>query len=326
MSLSNRRWSKRRVNGVYVSKRRPGVTRSALAFVLFCVTVPALRAQAAPDGTPERALQDLALASRPEDVERHLPVATVEAAKTLAPDDRRAFEAILVWRRGDLQNQPQIEVPDDGHAFLVSRIGDNQPSEAHLTESVVTGLDAVLRFSVEGAVPVPLDVIAWMRYEDGEWRLREIDGGRYQPSIRFDDPQFVERFRHREQKQSESAAIGTLYRVCFAIGRYTREHPEAGIPDDLAALAAVQDGNSEDPDTTTDDYLTPDLARNDFESTGYRFHYDLLRGGVEGTYLITARPVKDANGRFSYVINEQGDVHQTEEDRDATIEDPFASQ
>ena len=300
--------------------------RSAIAFFLFCVIVPSVQPQAAPDGTPERALQDLALASRPEDVEKHLPVATVEAAKTLNPEDRQAFEAILVWRQANPQIQPRIEVPEDGHAFLAVTIDENPPAEAQLTASVVTGLDAVLRFSVQGSFPVALDVVAWMRFEDGEWRIREIDGGRYQPPIRFDDPEFVERFRNRRSKDNESGAIRNLYDIHFAVQRYARDHPETGMPEDLAALAGEQSDESEDTDGAGYSYLTPEMARNDSETGGYRFHYELLRGGVEGAYQITAKPLPDGKpGRFRYLINESGSVHQTDEDRDATMDDPCAN-
>jgi hypothetical protein len=70
--------------------------------------------------------------------------------------------------------------------------------------------------------------------------------------------------------------------------------------------------------------LSPEMARNDGESGGYRFHYQLLLGGPQGAYEITARPVDSArSGRFSYFINERGEVHRTAENRDATGDDPL---
>ena len=65
-----------------------------------------LPAQIAPDGTPERAIQDMLLASKPEDVEKHLPIATLDAIKALEPDDRRECEATLLSNSASLERRP----------------------------------------------------------------------------------------------------------------------------------------------------------------------------------------------------------------------------
>lgn len=293
-----------------------------ITLLLLLSSAPCLFGQAAPEGTPERALQDLAFATKPEEIEKHLPLATLERMKSLDADDRQAFESSLDWRNSGGPNQAAIRIPEDGHAFLAMGEGGENATEAHLSDSVVTGLDAVLRFSIHGSAPVPFEVMVWMRYEEGEWRIRELDPG-FRYRICFDDPDFVERFRNRAQKANESSATQTLYAMHFAIQRYSQMFPEVGIPDNLTVLAEpVSAGGNEDTDPETTTFLDSHLARNDLENGGYRFHYEVLRGGVVGRYVITARPVEfGKSGRFGYVIGESGDLRTVEEDREVTAED-----
>jgi len=314
-----------------------------IALLLLAWSAPCLLAQAAPDGTPERAIQDMALASKPEEIEKHLPVLILDDVKTLGAEDRRAFEASLLWRQcmpGGESEQAGLVIPEDGHAFLVAQNpfaqnndtqnkdgqnNDAQQLEIQLTDSVATGMDAALRFTVGGPSPVRLEVMVWMRFEEGEWRIRELDSGRFGRRIRFDDLEFVERFRNRDEKANESAATSTLYTLHYALQRYAETYPDVGIPDDLSVLAARATNDGEDSDETNSGaFLSPEMGRNDAESGGYRFHYQLLRSGPQGVYQITARPVDFArSGRFSYLINESGEVHQTAENRDATSDDPM---
>jgi hypothetical protein len=292
-----------------------------MVFLLYGPGTLWLRAQAAPDGTPERAIQDLALASKAEQIEKHLPLATLEAAKTLAAEDRQAFDAGLTANRPISGPQSSIAIPEDGHAFLVVQNDGSEQLAARLTDSVVTGADAVLRFAVDGTAPVSMDVTVWMRYEDGEWRIRELDTGNLRGRIRFDDPEFVERFRDRLLKQNESNTMTTLYTLNYALHRYADSHPEIGFPDDLALLAEPVSLETDD-EAASYSFLGADLAQNDFVRDGYHIRYVLIHGGPQGSYRITACPADPAKGRFSYFLDESGDIRQTSGDRQATSDDP----
>jgi hypothetical protein len=90
-----------------------------LAMLLLAWNSTWLPGQAAPDGTPERAIQDGVLASKPEEIEKHLPVVLLDHVKTLDDEDRRAFEASLLWRQSRSGEPPETSIPEDGHAFLI---------------------------------------------------------------------------------------------------------------------------------------------------------------------------------------------------------------
>jgi hypothetical protein len=290
--------------------------------VLFSLllAVSALHAQAAPDGTPERAIQDMLLASKPEEIEKHLPVSTLAAIKTLDPEDRREREASLLLGPRRLEEKTRLEIPDDGHAFAVMQLTDTQQLEAQLTDSITTGAEAVLRFTLRWPLSRSAEVLVWMRFEDGEWRIRELSPGAFGGRILFDRPDFVERFRNRQQKQNESEAISTLYTLSYALQRYADFRPDVGYPDDISVLVQV----GADSDDEQISFLGADLAQSDFVRSGYRYRYQLIRGGPQGAYRITARPVDlPKSGRYAYFTDEAGEVHQTSEDRDATGDDPL---
>ncbi len=282
-----------------------------------------LAAQMAPDGTPERAIQDMLLASKPEEIERHLPVATLDAIKTLDPDDRRACEASLLVQPRRLDEKASLEIPEDGHAFAVMQLTDTQELEAQLTDAITTGADAVLRFTLQWQVTRTSEVLVWMRFEDGDWRIRELSPGAFGARILFDNPNFVERFRNRQQKQNESATASTLYTLGYALQRYADFRPDVGFPDDLSMLAEPFAADTDDGSTTFS-FLESDLAQNTFVHGGYHYHYQLIHGGPQGAYRITARPVDPGkSGRFAYFTDESRELHQTREGRDATFDDPL---
>jgi hypothetical protein len=193
---------------------------------------------------------------------------------------------------------------------------------AKLTDSITTGSEAVLRFSVQWQTSRSQEVLVWMRFEDGEWRIRELDAGMFGGRHRFDGEEFVERFRNRQQKQNESEATSTLFTWSYGLQRYSETHPDVGFPEELSLLAAPETSSSDEEEAVS--FLSAEMARNDLENGGYRFHYQLLHGGPQGAYHITARPIDQArSGRFSYFMDESGNVHQTSEDREATADDPL---
>src|SRR5258706_2127972 len=282
-----------------------------------------LPAQIAPDGTPERAIQDMLLASKPEDVEKHLPIATLDAIKGLEPDDRGECEATLLLQLRQPGEKAKFDIPEDGHAFAVMQLTDMQELQAQLTDTITTGADAVLRFTLRWQVTRSSEVLVWTRFEDGEWRIRELSPGVFGAGIRFDSPDFVERFRNRRQKQNESATVSTLYTLGYALRRYAEFRPDVGFPDDLSALAEPLSADADDA-SATDSFLDTDMAHNDFVHGGYHYRYQPIHSGPQGSYRITARPVDPGkSGRFAYFTDESQELHQTREDREATLDDPL---
>jgi hypothetical protein len=66
------------------------------------------------------------------------------------------------------------------------------------------------------------------------------------------------------------------------------------------------------------------MAHNDFVHGGYHYCYQPMHAGPQGSYRITARPVDPGkSGRFAYFTDESQELHQTREDREATLDDPL---
>jgi hypothetical protein len=289
-----------------------------------------------PDGTPERALVDILTASKPETVERHLPESIRSALRTLSASERRAFEEKLLVGKIIQLPGSQVEVPEDGHALLVRQSANSEESsELRVQRELIGGADAVLQLVIVAENPNNQEALVWMHFEDGEWRITELQWLGFRSS-RFvvDDPAFIEQFRRPEQKEAEAAAVGILYQLHWALASYVHTYPETGLPYDLAVLGHPESESSEasgEPDDISDyDLRSADhaslmantMAANQFESDGYVFQYELRLGGPEGEYSIIARPKRygEVTTR-SFYLDQSGRIRGTGENREPTVDD-----
>jgi hypothetical protein len=281
-------------------------------------------AVAAVDGTPEQAILDIVTATKPEVVEKHLPVVTVDAIRHLAPADRQAAEhAILIgekfrqqgleprtaqagsvllefWRRGAAEDIPTPEM------------------EANLVREIVGGGDALLELRVESVRFGSRKLLVWMRLEEGEWRVTELQTDGYGDGTVLDEPEFVEQFRRSQEKEIEAQALGMLRTLNTALEIYARTYLD--FPETLAALAPPEKGD--DPTAERAGILGSDVAAQPYVSSGYVFTYQLLAGDSGGSYSIIARPMDHGkSGARRFYTDGSGITCFTSEDRDPTADD-----
>lgn len=288
-----------------------------------------------PDGTPEHAIVEILTASKPEAVEKHLPESVRSALRTLSESDRRACgDKLLVGR--ELQAGGKLQVPADGHALLVLQPDEEaEPSELRVERELIGGSDALLKLIITGETQNNGEVLVWMRFEDGDWRITELQWLRSGNQLVLDDPGFVEQFRRPEQKAAEASAVQTLRQLRWALRRYAITYPEAGLPADLAVLGSPEESvgesldgvegffEAEDPPNADHaGLLTNTMATNQFVQDGYYFRYQLRVGGSDGAYSIIARPTQyGETATRSFYTDETGEVRGTNENREATVRD-----
>lgn len=272
--------------------------------------------------TPEQALVELLLATSVEAAEKHLPNSLREGLRTLSASEKQAFEARLRFVDGFQRMGMEVSAPEDGRALLVgTRPDSDQRFELRVVHVMIGGADAVLELTLEGMYHGSQRALLWMRLEDGEWRVTELErlGGGYDAVV-FDDPKFLERYRNPELKELESSVQGTLFQIGYALGRYASTYPEVGFPADLSVLGPSPE--EEESSSEHADCLEQSLANNSFQNDGYEFHYELRRGGKNGAYSITARPVQYGKpGTQSFYLDETGGIRATRENREATADD-----
>lgn len=299
-------------------------TRRAIFQVLFIAVAAGCAALAAVDGTPEQALLDIVTTSKPEVVEDHLPVVTVDAIRHLAAPDRQAAEkAILIGEKLREQGLQPRSV-DDGSALVEfwrkGAEGDSLEMSVKIAREIISGGDALLELSVDGAHHGSQKVLAWMRLEEGEWRISELQKGDYYDGIVLDTPAFAEQFRSSQEKDTQGPALATLRTINTALVTYAAIFPDIGFPGDLAALTSSEEGR--DPTPERAGILSADFAVQPYVCAGYIFVYQLLAGGQGGSYSIVARPAAPGpSGAIRFYTDESGVIRSTREDRDPTADD-----
>lgn len=304
-------------------------------FLVVAATIPC-SAMEFPEGTPERALVDILTASKPETVEKHLPESIRTAMRTLSASERSTCEQKLLVGKTIQAQGSQVEVPEDGHALLVRQSGESgESAELRVQRELIGGADAVLQLVLATGDRNNEEALVWMRFEQGEWRVTEVQWLGFRSSrLVVDDPAFVEQFRRPAQKEEETSAINVLHTLHWALMLYAGRYPESGLPDDLAVLghpdappseASDEEGEFSDHDLSSADHaglVDNNMAANQFESDGYVFRYELRSGGPEGEYFVIARPKGHGEvATRSFYLDQSGRIRGTEENRDPTVDD-----
>jgi hypothetical protein len=146
-------------------------------------------------GTPEQALVEMALASKPGTVEKHLPESLRQALRHLSREDRVLAEQNLLFGHSLCDPGAELTVSEDGQSLLVMQRKDSaQRTEIRVTHEINSGSDAVLELGVDRPENFTQSVLVWMRLEEDEWQVTGVDVPRFFQRLSLDDPEFVERF------------------------------------------------------------------------------------------------------------------------------------
>lgn len=274
-------------------------------------------------GTPREALVEMALASKPAAVEKHLPESLRQALRQLSREDRALAEQKLLFGHSLCDQGAELAVPEDGQSLLVMQRKDSdQRAEIRVEHEIISGSEAVLELAVDHSESFTQSVFVWMRLEEDEWRVTGVDMPRFSQRISLDDPEFVERFRNVQRKEGESRITGVLYSVLYAVRQFAFTYPDVGFPSDLSVLGPA--GEDEEASAEHAGLMQPEMAANEFSSEGYKFRYELIRGGPDGDFTIVARQIEGASVQArSFFLDSSGSIHVTDEPRDATPDDPL---
>ncbi len=217
----------------------------------------------------------------------------------------------------------ELAVPEDGQSLLVMQRKDSdQRAEIRVRHEIISGSEAMLELGVDRSESFTQSVFVWMRLEEDEWRVTGVDMLRFFQRISLDDPEFVERFRNVQRKESESRITSVLYSVFYAVRQFAFTYPGVGFPGDLRVLGPA--GEDEEATEEHAGLLQPEMAANEFSNEGYKFRYELIRGGPDGNFTIVGRPIEGRSVRGgSFFLDATGSIHVTDESRDATPDDPI---
>jgi hypothetical protein len=295
--------------------------RLAVVFaMLVAANIPAF-AQRPPD---VEAVVDAMFAKNLDQLAKHLPTSLEKRIAELAPLQRKKLERqILFGPRLESEGNKITRVEDSPVLVtLENGAGDKEKRELLLERRISDGYESMLRLNThstaQGNDGVETFVI-WLRYEEGDWRIREIELPNSERPMRLDDPTLFAEYAESSVSGNESAAVRIMRMYSTAIVAYRSTYPDEGLPRSLDVLG--NDG-SDEPSTYHAALVYRAWATSPFEFVGYRFEYSREYGEDAAAYTITARPLDVGHtGVRSFFLDESGVVRATSEDREATVDD-----
>jgi len=277
----------------------------------------ATNAQTGPD---EQVLVDVATAKDVSKLESHLPEIVRSQIAALPTGERRALEEDIFFVQKLREEGAMLKAPEDGRALLLlENPRQQQRIEIRVDKKISNGAESMMVLKAldatshsESATDLGT-IIVWMKLEDGNWTITELQSPTDRESLKFDE-HFVEKFKHDRFNANEASAVGNMRTLNTAEVTYASTFTEIGF----AASIEVLGGNGGDAQQAG--LIDSELAEG--VKSGYKFEY---RGGSDSprtSYQITARPVHyGTTGKRSFFTDQSGVIRFTEEDREPTAQD-----
>jgi hypothetical protein len=268
--------------------------------------------------TPEAALEELATATKPEAIARHLPEPVqkrIEVLPTL--QKQHVMEQLMEMKKTQLHGC-SVRPAHDSEGWEILDEDGNSKGKVKLANAFISGVDALLPLELELSSGTQ-DFIVTMHLEDGEWRIDDFG-----PWEKNDLGLGQLLHQPTEMEQNEAAARETINTLVGALQRYASRFPRTGFPFNLRMLTTSQE--PENIYAVSGPLLDESFAVDPLIKNGYIFRYlltsvgDGYQGGW-GSYEITATPVEyGKTGSKNYLANPT--LHVNSQNRQATDDDP----
>lgn len=267
--------------------------------------------------TPQAALEELATATKPEAITRHLPEPVQKSIEVLPKVQKQLVMDQLLEMKNTQFHGCSVRPAQDSEGWEILDGDGNSKGKVRLANAFISGVDALLPLELEFSDSTQ-DFIVTMHLEDNEWRIDDFG-----PWEKNDLGLGKLVHQPTEMEKNETAARGTLDTLTRALNRYASGSPRTGFPLSLRALTTPME--SDDVDAESDALLDESFAAEPLIKDGYVFRYLLTNtGGYQGawgSYEITATPVEfGKTGSKSYLANPK--LHVTSQNRPATDDDP----
>jgi hypothetical protein len=297
--------------------------------------------------SPEIALEEIATADKLDALAHHLPAAIEENVTHLSPVQKAALEDEIVVPRVLARSGQILHKRDDGNWEF--QLNPTRPPElVHVKNTFYSGGDALVL--LESADQDALTALVSMRYEDSEWRVTDF-GFLHMLGI---EARLQEKFRPCAKQETD--VLDALEEMEVALNNYARIYPQLGFPTRLQVLGPDPNEAAQPSDVVIAEssITSSDTDQEQSENTqasseseqhaglldatfmpdplilhGYRFQYKLIaaHGSGEsdsrGQFSITATPVDfGKSGSRSFYLDDSHTIHFTDDNRDATVNDP----
>ena len=268
--------------------------------------------------TPQAALEELATATKPEVIARHLPEPVQKRIEVLPRlQKQQVMEQLLEMKTTQLGGC-SVRPAHDSEGWEILDGDGNSKGKVKLANAFISGVDALLPLELELS-DGPQVFIVTMHLENDEWRIDDFG-----PWAKNDLGLGKLLHQPTEMEKNEAAARETITMLERALNQYASRFPGMGYPFDLRILTTpVEEENiygAQEP-LLDDSFAAEPLIKN-----GYIFQYLLTSAGSGyqrgwGSYEITAIPVEfGKTGSRNYLANPN--LHVTSKNRPAAEDDP----
>jgi hypothetical protein len=267
--------------------------------------------------TPQAALEELATATKPEAIARHLPEPVQKSIEVLPKLQKQlVLDQLLEIKKTQLGGC-SVRPAQDSEGWEILDEDGNSKGKVKLANAFISGVEALLPLKLEFSgstqefiVTMHLEGDEWRIYDFGPWEKNDLGLAKllHEPT---------------EMEKNETAAKETINAVVVALNRYASRFPRMGFPFHLRILTTPME--SQNAYAGSGPLLDESFAAEPLIKDGYIFRYLLTSvGGDEGawgSYEITATPVEfGKTGSKNYLANPR--LHVTSENRPATADDP----
>jgi hypothetical protein len=269
--------------------------------------------------TPQAALEEIATATKPEAIARHLPEPVQKSIDVLPKPQRQHVMEQLLEMKATQLGGCTIRPAHDSEGWEIIDDQGKSKGKVKVANAFVSGVDALLPLEVDFS-DGPTVFIVTMHLEGDEWRIDDF-GPWEKNDLGLD------KLLHQptEMEKNEAAARATLNTLVQALQQVANDFPQMGYPSDLRALTVpMQPGN---PFLSSHPLLESSFAADPLIKNGYIFRYLLMSvgdgtQGQPGRYEITATPTEYGKTGSRNYLADPYSSHVTGENRPATEADP----
>jgi hypothetical protein len=295
-------------------------SRCLLAALFFFVALlygPSLHAWQG--ATPQAALEEIATATKPEVIARHLPEPVQKSIEVLPKAQKQhVMEQLLEMKASQLGGYTIRPAHNSEGWELIDSKGDSK-GKVKAANAFISGVDALLPLEIDLA-DGPQAFIVTMHLEGNEWRIDDF-GPWEKNDLGLD------KLVHQptEMERNEAAVKEALSELMNALRQYAMHFPRNGFPSTLRVLTMPME--PEDPYMSKDPLLDGSFAADPLIKNGYQFRYLLTSVGDcdrsdFGSFEITAFPVEFGKTGSKNFLADCYRIHVTTQNRPATEEDP----
>jgi hypothetical protein len=268
--------------------------------------------------SPQAALEELATATKPETIARHLPEPVQKSIEVLPRLQKQLVMDQLLEMKNTQLHGCSVRPAHDSEGWEILDEDGNSKGKVRLANAFISGVDALLPLELELSGNTE-DFIVTMHLEGDEWRIDDFG-----PWEKNDLGLGKLVHQPTEMEQNEAAARDTINMLVGALQRFASRFPKTGFPFNLRMLTTSLE--PENVYSGSGPLLDESFAADPLIKNGYIFQYLLTSVGDGqqqgwGSFEITATPVEfGKTGSKNYLANPS--LHVTSQNRPAADDDP----